>query len=270
MKRGGAGIPLVHATPMPYDDYFDGKVPDFLWFERVLDDHGSGMNAPAAVIVETVQGEGGINPARAEWLRGLADLCKRHQILLIVDDVQMGVGRTGPFFSFEIAGIQPDIVCISKSISGYGLPMALTLIKPEHDIWGPGEHNGTFRGNNPAFVTATAALREFWTDDTLHRSTEAKGATVQAALEKLAGTLPGSLEAKGRGLARGLGFAETELADRVASACFERGLLLETAGPDSEVAKIMPALTITDEELSEGLDIFADAVRGVVLGGDRR
>ncbi|HEY1972410.1 MAG TPA: diaminobutyrate--2-oxoglutarate transaminase [Pseudonocardia sp.] len=270
MKRGGAGIPLVHATPMPYDDYFDGKVPDFLWFERVLDDHGSGLNAPAAVIVETVQGEGGINPARAEWLRGLADLCKRHEILLIVDDVQMGVGRTGPFFSFEIAGIQPDIVCISKSISGYGLPMALTLIKPEHDIWGPGEHNGTFRGNNPAFVTASAALREFWTDDALQRGTEAKGAKVQAALERLAGTLPGSLEAKGRGLARGLGFAEGELAEQVASACFERGLLLETAGPDSEVAKIMPALTITDEELSEGLDIFADAVRSVVLGGDRR
>ena len=186
MKRGGAGIPLVHATPMPFDNYFDGTVPDFLWFEKLLDDSGSGLNEPAAVIVETVQGEGGINPARAEWLRGLADLCKRHDILLIVDDVQMGVGRTGPFFSFEIAGIEPDIVCLSKSISGYGLPMALTLMKPEHDQWGPGEHNGTFRGHNPAFVTATAALREFWTDDTLQRSTLAKGERVERALRELA------------------------------------------------------------------------------------
>ena len=268
MKRGGAGIPLVHATPMPYDNYFDGKVPDFLWFERVLEDAGSSLNEPAAVIVETVQGEGGINPARAEWLRGLADLCRNHGILLIVDDVQMGCGRTGPFFSFEIAGIQPDIVCISKSISGYGLPMALTLIKPELDVWGPGEHNGTFRGHNPAFVTATAALRQYWADDQLERSTLAKGERVDAALRELAGALPGDLEVKGRGLARGLGFAQTELADQVAAAAFERGLLLETAGPESEVAKLMPALTITDAELDEGLEIFADAVRGVVLGGN--
>jgi diaminobutyrate-2-oxoglutarate transaminase len=264
MKRGGAGIPLVHATPMPYDNYFDGKVPDFLWFERALQDAGSSLNEPAAVIVETVQGEGGINPARAEWLRGLSDLCQRHGILLIVDDVQMGVGRTGPFFSFEIAGIEPDIVCISKSISGYGLPMALTLIKPEHDVWGPGEHNGTFRGNNPAFVTATRSIEEFWSDDTLERSTIAKGERVEEALRELAGSLPGDLEVKGRGLARGLGFAQAELADQVAKAAFERGLLLETAGPDSEVAKLMPALTITDDELGEGLEIFADAVRSVV------
>jgi diaminobutyrate-2-oxoglutarate transaminase len=269
MKRGGAGIPLVHATPMPYDNYFDGKVPDFLWFERALEDAGSSLNEPAAVIVETVQGEGGINPARAEWLRGLYDLCQRHGILLIVDDVQMGVGRTGPFFSFEIAGIQPDIVCISKSISGYGLPMALTLIKPEHDVWSPGEHNGTFRGNNPAFVTATAALREYWSDDVLEKGTLVKGNRVEQVLEELAGEAPGQLEAKGRGLARGLGFSQEELADKVAAECFQRGLLLETAGPHNEVAKLMPALTITEEELNEGLEIFSDAVHTTLRGAGR-
>jgi diaminobutyrate-2-oxoglutarate transaminase len=265
MKRGGAGVPLVHATPMPYDNYFDGQVPDFLWFEHALDDAGSSLNEPAAVIVETVQGEGGINPARAEWLRGLADLCHRHNILLIVDDVQMGCGRTGPFFSFEIAGIEPDIVCLSKSISGYGSPMGLTLIKPELDVWSPGEHNGTFRGYNPAFVTATAALREYWRDDALEKSTLAKGDTVEASLTELVNSLPGAdLHVKGRGLARGLGFGKAELADRAAAAAFDRGLLLETSGPDSEVAKIMPALTISDAELADGLDIFADAVRSVV------
>ena len=264
MKRGGAGIPLVHATPMPYDNYFDGKFPDFLWFERVLKDSGSSLNEPAAVIVETVQGEGGLNQARAEWLRGLSDLCQRHGILLIVDDVQMGCGRTGPFFSFEIAGIQPDIVCISKSISGYGLPMALTLIKPEHDQWGPGEHNGTFRGLSPAFVTATETLRHYWRDDTLQRSTLAKGERVEEALTQLAGESSGGLEVKGRGLARGLGFAQAELADKVQAAAFERGMLMETAGPSSEVAKLMPALTISDDELEEGLEIFADAVRSVI------
>ncbi|MGO1286320.1 MAG: diaminobutyrate--2-oxoglutarate transaminase, partial [Brachybacterium sp.] len=150
MKRGGAGIPLVHSTPMPFDDYFGQIVPDFMYFERLLTDGGSGLNKPAAVIVEAVQGEGGINAARAEWLRGLADLCKKHEILLIVDDIQMGCGRTGQFFSFEEAGIEPDMVTLSKSISGYGHPLALTLIKPELDIWEPGEHNGTFRGFGPA------------------------------------------------------------------------------------------------------------------------
>jgi diaminobutyrate-2-oxoglutarate transaminase len=267
MKRGGAGIPLVHATPMPFDNYFDGTVPDFLWFEKLLDDSGSGLNEPAAVIVETVQGEGGINPARAEWLRGLADLCKRHDILLIVDDVQMGVGRTGPFFSFEIAGIEPDIVCLSKSISGYGLPMALTLMKPEHDQWGPGEHNGTFRGHNPAFVTATAALREFWADDTLERSTLAKGERVERALRELAdASQTVRLRPKGRGLARGLCFSQPELASKTCAAAFERGLLMETSGPSDEVMKIMPPLTITEAELDEGLAVVGDAVRAVTEG----
>jgi len=267
MKRGGAGIPLVHATPMPFDNYFDGTMPDFLWFEKLLDDSGSGLNEPAAVIVETVQGEGGINPARAEWLRGLADLCKRHDILLIVDDVQMGVGRTGPFFSFEIAGIEPDIVCLSKSISGYGLPMALTLMKPEHDQWGPGEHNGTFRGHNPAFVTATAALREFWTDDTLERSTLVKGEQVAGTLQRLADASQAvDLLPKGRGLARGLSFSQPELASKACAAAFERGLLMETSGPSDEVMKIMPPLTITDAELDEGLAVVEDAVRAVTEG----
>jgi diaminobutyrate-2-oxoglutarate transaminase len=267
MKRGGAGIPLVHATPMPYDNYFDGKVPDFLWFEKVLDDTGSSLNDPAAVIVETVQGEGGINPARVEWLQGLADLCRRHGILLIVDDVQMGVGRTGPFFSFEEAGIEPDIVTISKSISGYGLPMALVLIKPEHDVWSPGEHNGTFRGNNPAFVTATAALHEYWSDDTLERNTIRKGEKVQEAFTRIAkDTTSVELTARGRGLARGIEFAQPELAAKVCATAFERGLLMETSGPSSEVMKILAPLTTTDDELDEGLEIVAESVKTVING----
>jgi len=262
MKRGGAGIPLVHATPMPYDNYFNGEVPDFLWFERLLSDSGSGLNEPAAVIVETVQGEGGINVARAEWLRGLADLCHRHDILLIVDDVQMGCGRTGKFFSFEEAGITPDIVCLSKSLGGYGTPMAVTLFRPDLDVWESGEHNGTFRGYNPAFVTATTALRTYWTDDTLERGTVAKGERIGEVLTELADRRPG-VSARGRGLARGLAFEQAELARKVCTAAFERGLLVETAGPNGEVAKLMPPLTITDGDLDEGLATFADAVGAI-------
>ncbi|RJQ75372.1 diaminobutyrate--2-oxoglutarate transaminase [Pseudonocardiaceae bacterium YIM PH 21723] len=258
-KRAGAGVPLVHSTPMPYDNFFGGQVEDFIFLEKLLTDGGSGLNKPAAVILETLQGEGGIKPARYEWIKGLTELCKKHNILVIVDDVQMGCGRTGPFFSFEPAGITPDIVCLSKSIGGYGLPMALTLIRRDLDVWSPGEHNGTFRGNNPAFVTATAALRNYWSDDTLQKDVERKGERVGAVLSGLAEAGTG-LTTRGRGLARGLVFEEHSLAQKVASTAFEAGLLVETCGPNDEVVKLMPPLTISDADLEEGLKIFSGAV----------
>lgn len=262
MKRAGAGVPLVHATPMPFDNYFGGVVEDFAWFERVLDDSGSGLNRPAAVIVETVQGEGGVNVARAEWLQALADLCQRRDILLIVDDVQMGCGRTGTFFSFEEAGIVPDIVTLSKSIGGYGLPMALTLIRPDLDVWAPGEHNGTFRGNNPAFVTAATALRTYWSDDTLTRQVATKGATVEQAFDELCAQHDG-LSHRGRGLVQGLVFAEASEASKVCAAAFGAGLLAETSGPTDDVVKLLPPLTIDDADLEAGLTILSGAVREV-------
>jgi diaminobutyrate-2-oxoglutarate transaminase len=279
MKRAGAGIPLVHGTPMPFDNYFAGRVPDFLWFERLLEDQGSGLNKPAAVIVETIQGEGGINVARPEWLRGLADLCKRRDMLLIVDDIQMGCGRTGTFFSFEEAGIVPDIVTLSKSIGGYGMPMSLALFKPELDIWEPGEHNGTFRGNNPAFVTATAALDTYWADSGMEKQTIARGEQIEAALRQICdehgrpspattpstsasrAPLTAGAEYRGRGMAWGLEFTDTGRAERVCARAFELGLLVETSGPQSEVVKLLPALTITPEELDEGLRTLARAIR---------
>ncbi len=262
--RAGAGLPLSHATPMPFDGTLDGQMADSAWLEHLLANRGSGLDDPAAVIVETVQGEGGIRVARLEWLRDLAALCQRHGIPLIVDDVQMGCGRTGPFFSFEAAGIRPDMVCLSKSIGGFGLPMALTLIRPDLDIWEPGEHNGTFRGVNPAFVTGTAALRTYWRDDELERSTLAKAQRVTAALADLAESVPGTpIQPRGRGLAHCLAFASGELAGKVSTAAFERGLLVETAGPDGEAVKLLPPLTITEAELDQGLALLADAVRSV-------
>ncbi|MGY1503766.1 diaminobutyrate--2-oxoglutarate transaminase (plasmid) [Streptomyces sp. QTS52] len=261
-KRAGAGVPLVHHTPMPYDGYLDGMLA-FGWFERLLEDKGSGLDRPAAVIVETVQGEGGINVAGAEWLRELAELCRRHDMLLIVDDIQMGCGRTGAFFSFEEAGIVPDIVTVSKSISGYGLPMALCLFKPELDIWEPGEHNGTFRGNNAAFVTATAALHTYWIDDQLEKQTLLRGERVERALATIRAERPEEMNGyRGRGLVWGLEFRDTSRAVRVARRAFELGLLVETSGPDSEVVKLLPPLTVTLDELDEGLRALAQAVHG--------
>ncbi|MFE0650344.1 diaminobutyrate--2-oxoglutarate transaminase [Streptomyces sp. NPDC059534] len=261
-KRAGAGVPLNHATPMPFDHYLGGRVPDFLWFERLLGDPGSGLDHPAAVIVETVQGEGGVNVARAEWLRALSELCRRHDMLLVVDDVQMGCGRTGDFFSFEDAGITPDIVTLSKSISGYGLPLALCLFRPELDVWEPGEHNGTFRGNNPAFVTATAALDAYWRDGALRERTLGRAGRVEDALLDLCGPDGrAGLAVRGRGLVWGLEFADGERAAAVCRRAFELGLLLETSGPRGEVVKLLPPLTATDDELDEGLRVLARAVR---------
>jgi len=262
--RGGAGVPLTHAIPVPFGCRLDGDAPGSPGIERLLQDSDAGLDQVAAVIVETVQGEGGINVASVEWLSDLAELCQRRGILLIVDDVQMGCGRTGPFFSFETAGIKPDIVCLSKSISGYGLPLALTLIRPDLDVWKPGEHNGTFRGINPAFVTGAAALHLYWRDKVLEDGTLAKGQRVAAALTAITRSVPGTpMQPRGRGLARGLAFENGELARKVSSAAFERGLLVETAGPKDEVIKLLPPLTATDTEIDQGLALLADAVQTV-------
>lgn len=261
--RRGAGMPLTHATPLPYDRALNGEAADLAWFDRLLADSGSGLDHPAAVIVETVQGEGGINVARAEWLRSLAERCHSHQIPLIVDDVQMGCGRTGPFFSFEVAGIEPDMVCLSKSIGGYGLPLALTLIRPDLDVWEPGEHSGTFRGIDPALVTAEAALRTYWRDDALQRGTVAREERIAQSLSALADSVAG-VRTRGRGMVHGVAFERPELAAEAGRAAFERGLLVETAGSQEEVIKLLPPLTLTDEELDDGLERLTAAVRAVV------
>ncbi|MFJ5018711.1 aminotransferase class III-fold pyridoxal phosphate-dependent enzyme [Streptomyces griseoluteus] len=126
----------------------------------------------------TIRGSGfptASNPARPAWLRALASWTRAHGTLLVADDIQMGCGRTGRLLSFETAGIIPDLICLSKSISGYGTPMALTLMRPEYDQWRPGEHNGTFRGYDPAFNTAARALEMHWSDGALAARTAALG-----------------------------------------------------------------------------------------------
>lgn len=172
--RDAAGVSLNSTHRMPFDGYLGDNIDTTAYLDKVLSDSSSGINSPAAVIVETVQGEGGINAASLEWLRNLQTVCRKHGILLIVDDIQAGCGRTGDYFSFEEAGIQPDIITLSKSLGGYGLPFAVVLIKPELDQWKPGEHNGTFRGNNLAFVTAKAAIENYWADDEFSKRSSVK------------------------------------------------------------------------------------------------
>ncbi|WP_175614950.1 diaminobutyrate--2-oxoglutarate transaminase [Piscibacillus halophilus] len=262
-KRKGAGVPLNHTVTMPYDQFVDEK--DSLdYLERYLEDDGSGVDLPAAMIVETVQGEGGINVARFDWLKRVEEICHRFNILLIVDDIQAGIGRTGTFFSFEKAGIKPDIVCLSKSLSGYGLPFAVALFRPELDVWSPGEHNGTFRGNNHAFVTASAAL-DYWKDEKFEESIEQKSELTLTFLNEIVEKYPElNGKVKGRGLMVGIECENGEVADQVTSEAFERGLIMETAGMDGEVFKLFPAVNIDDAALKAGLEIIEESVRAVV------
>src|SRR5690606_17056899 len=229
----------------------------------------SGLDAPAAIVVETIQGEGGLNVASPEWLRRIARIAKDHGALLIVDDIQAGCGRSGTFFSFEEAGIEPDIVTLAKSLSGMGLPFALVLIRPDLDQWAPGEHNGTFRGNCPAFVTATAALG-YWRDTGLQEAVDRKCALVQTHLERMLHQHGVEGSVRGRGLIHGVEFADTSLASRISQACFERGLVIETAGIEDQVLKLLPSLTIREDELAHGLDIIDQGLRAALSQGLRQ
>lgn len=264
-KRSGAGVALGNVVRMPYENFLGDEVDSIGYLEAFLAEDGSGVDLPAAVILETVQAEGGINVASDEWLRQLAALCERYGILLIVDDIQVGCGRTGRFFSFEDAGIAPDIFCLSKSLSGYGLPMALTLMRPELDIWDPGEHNGTFRGHNPAFVTAAAALEIFWQDEGLAASTARKATRLTAGLEELVVAHPGLFtEVRGRGLIQGLVGSTPEVTGAICREAFARGLLLETAGAQCDVVKFLPPLLVDDADIDEALAIVAVAADATV------
>lgn len=259
-KRRGAGIPLHHSVAMPFDNYLGEEVDTADYLDRFLEDHGSGVSLPAAVILETVQGEGGLNASSFEWIQRIEKVCRRWGILLIIDDVQVGCGRTGPFFSFEPTGVQPDIICLSKSIGGYGTPLALTLIKPELDQWDPGEHNGTFRGHNLAFVTATAAL-SYWEDDTLTQAVADKAEIILETLQSIIQKYPDlEGELRGRGLIQGIAFGKASVAEDICRQAFKRGLIMETSGPSSEVVKLLPPLTIDEAELRKGLAILKESV----------
>lgn len=261
-KRAGAGVPLNHVTHMPFCDFLGTETDTISALERFLEDSSSGMDLPAAFILETVQAEGGVNIGSRGWLESLAELARRYEVLLIIDDIQVGCGRTGPFFSFEPFDIRPDIICLSKSISGYGLPMALTLMRPELDAFEPGEHNGTFRGHNAAFVTAAAALNKFWRDDSLTRKVNRNARQVRDALLDIAADH--DAEVRGRGMIQGIEFADHSVASAISREAFQRGLIIETAGPADEVIKTLPPLTISDESLTRGLEILAESTAAAV------
>ena len=261
-------------TFLPYDHY-SNDLDSMAYIEACLDDPGSGIDPPAAFVLETIQGEGGVNVASIEWLRRLSELARRNGSLLILDEVQVGCGRSGTFFSFERAGLAPDLVCLSKSLSGYGLPMALTLIRPDLDVWEPGEHSGTFRGNNLAFVAATEALERYWHDATFANDVARKGEDAHQRIQSIAmaanglGRNSSQISARSCGLIQGIDCGERQLASAISRTAFERGLIIETCGNRDQVIKLLPPLTISDDELKAGLDILEGAVLDCARDADR-
>lgn len=264
--RAAAGLSLHDTTFLPFPGSC-GTLDTHAYLRMILTDGHSGVEVPAAIIVETVQAEGGVMIAPTAWLQELRAICDEHQIVLIIDEIQTGCGRTGPFFSFERAGIVPDIVTLSKSISGLGLPMSLTLIKPELDIWKPAEHTGTFRGHQLAFVTATEALSVF-DEERLAARTAAHGCRIASFLDTHIHPIDARIASRGIGLIWGIDLAAIDasgaFAKRVSARCFEQGLIIERVGRNDTVLKVLPPLTITAEELEDGLRRIGTAL-GVCL-----
>ncbi len=262
--RGAAGTLLTGIDTLPYDGYMGDDIDTSAYLDKVLTDSSSGIDHPAAIIVETVQGEGGITAASFDWLRSIQKVCDKHDILLIIDDIQAGCGRTGTFFSFEEIGISPDIITLSKSLSGYGLPFAVALIKPEHDIWKPGEHNGTFRGNNLAFVTAKETIDHYWSDELFTTEVRKKGKYISERVQKIINTYgEGNFSSRGRGMFQGLNCVNGDLANKITKLSFKKGLMIETSGADDHVIKFLCPLTISDQNLKKGIDILEDAIKAV-------
>jgi diaminobutyrate-2-oxoglutarate transaminase len=244
---------------MPFDGYFGEGVDTAQYLRKFLEDGSSGIDLPAAIIMETVQAEGGVNVANKEWLVEIEHICREFDILLIVDDIQVGNGRTGTFFSFEEAGISPDIITMSKSIGG-GLPLALVLVRPELDQWKPGEHTGTFRGNNLAFIAATK-LFEYWKTDELAELIKTKEKIMRDRLKIIADKYPElNCKVRGRGMIYGLDIAPKGMARQVSRESFCRGLIIELAGAEHSVLKFLPPLIIEENLLVKGLDIIEESI----------
>jgi diaminobutyrate-2-oxoglutarate transaminase len=264
LHRAAAGVSLDHVVRVPFDGYLGPDVDTLEPLRRQLADSSSGVVAPAAFIVETIQAEGGVNVARPEWLLAVQKLAHEHGALLIVDDIQVGCGRTGPYFSFEEIGLEPDLICLAKGIGGYCLPLAILLVKPERDLWAPGEHTGTFRGQCLSMVAGAEALRYF-EDGKLGADVKKKGAHTDARLKAMLEKRPAAkLVLRSKGMIHGIDFGDGKPAARASTEAFDRGLIIATCGPGGRVLKVMAPLTIEPNVLDEGLDIL-DAAIGAAL-----
>ncbi|MCF3963965.1 diaminobutyrate--2-oxoglutarate transaminase family protein [Streptomyces fuscigenes] len=241
------------------------------WTQNLLDDPSGGVPKPAGMIVECVQGEGGVLPAPDAWLRRMREITAERGVPLIADEVQTGVGRTGTFWAVQHSGIVPDVMVLSKAIGG-SLPLAVIVYHEDLDLWQPGAHAGTFRGNQLAMAAGAATLAYVRENGLAHRAA-VLGGRMLARLQGLAAEHPCIGDARGRGLMIGVEIvdpergaddspapADPELARAVRRACLDRGLIVELGGRNGAVVRLLPPLTLTDEQAEAVLDRFADAL----------
>lgn len=277
----------VHFMPFPYNLRCPfglggdaGARASIRYIERMLGDDEAGIMKPAAIIVEPVQGEGGVIPAPAFWLKELRRICDEHDIILIFDEIQCGVGKTGYNFAFEEAGVVPDILCLSKAIGG-GLPMSILVVKKEMDTWKPGEHTGTFRGNQLAMVSGAKALEIIQRDNLVEHANIA-GQYLRMGLEKIQSRVNCIAEVRGKGLMLGVEikdpsgalnkFGEPQsdgaLTLRIQRAALERGLMVEKGGRDGSVIRFLPPIIISFEQIDFALRTLEEAI--LVAGGGEK
>lgn len=263
-SREGAGQAMGNVTHIPAP-YMFPELDTIAYIERLLTDDHSGVEKPAAIVLETVQADGGIYAFDSEWLRRLRDLCDRHDILMIVDDIQVGCGRTGYFFSFERAGIVPDMVTLSKSIGGCGMPISVLLMKPEVDIWEPGQHTGTFRGNQLSLIAGKVGL-EMLVETDLLEQVRHKAAIMDDFLKNEVCTLDSHITHRGIGLIWGVDFSafDRDMTKPLIAACFKNGLIVERVGRENDVLKLMPPLVIPEETLVKGLEILKKSLQEIL------
>lgn len=272
--RNAAGVPLDNVLRQPFgcESRCEGctlgcgvEAVDRL--RAQFEDSSSGLEKPAAFLVEAIQAEGGVHVASQEWLKAVQKLAHDLGALFIIDDIQAGCGRTGSYFSFDGMDLDPDIVTLAKGIGGFGTPLAMNLVKPEHDEhWNPGEHTGTFRGQGFSFVAGVEALKYFDNDD-LMTDTKRKGDIMREHLQGIASQYANkSFQVRGKGMMQAIDLGDGALAKQVASECFHQGLLLGACGTGGKVLKLIPPLTIPDGDLNEGLSILSKVIENVVEG----
>lgn len=270
--RNAAGVPLEHVMHEPFgcEKTCAGcklgcGLDQLAQLRARFEDSSSGLKPPAAFLVEAIQAEGGVNVASKEWLHGVQQLARDLGALLIIDDIQAGCGRTGNYFSFDGMGLDPDIVCLAKGLGGFGTPIAMNLVKPEHDkLWSPGEHTGTFRGQNFSFIAGRIGL-DYFRDDALMKEVARKGEIIRECLQGLADKHSSlGMQVRGKGMMQALDMRDGALAKAVAGNCYTLGLIIGPCGTGGKVIKVIPPLTIPDEDLSEGLALLEKAINDAV------
>ncbi|PHZ85213.1 diaminobutyrate--2-oxoglutarate transaminase [Paremcibacter congregatus] len=263
--RNAAGVPLEHVMRLPFETAPGGGLQAIEDYRAAFRDGSSGLPPPAAIMVETIQAEGGVNVASRDWLHALQNLARETGALFIIDDIQASCGRTGSYFSFDGMDLDPDIICLAKGIGGFGTPMAMNLNKPEHDkMWSPGEHTGTFRGQGLSFVAGREALRYF-EDDSLMQDVRRMGQNIRDRLEAIAAKYASrGWDVRGRGMMQGIDLVDGALAKAVAAECFQSGLLVGPCGTGGRVIKLIPPLTIPEADLETGLTILENTIDKVM------